>query len=994
MKKNIKVIIIVLLIYIYPILTFSSLEDMDQLIGHFDKTLNGLSASDPMIPSLLLRLADALTKRAELKKSKRISQNCKKCKTANDDMKRALFIYRSIQNKSPLEVRGHVFFQIGYINVLLGNQKAAINAYDKIIRSNKWKDLKPKSYIALGELFYKLSKFKRAKFYFSKSLELDFPNKGFVIYRIAWCNYHLNQLKLAVEDLFKLLDSPKQFLLEDETSGTKEIDRQFHKEVARDLATFLSKKDPKNKEIERLYRLSPKDQRVENIVYLAKELIRIGNKKKAIFLLKKILPKQTQAMDKLESHVWLFQLFVETNQPRSVLEAMKAISQLWSENTCNDLKDKKCQEFKSQVSEHMALWRNGNKSDLSNVLKTYLFYLLIFKDDINATYQVADIAQKLQLWQVSAEKYNMAIQMQSKVIAGIDNKERKDAIKFLEMMLLGYIKTAELSKDKKQLRTSYETYLKLSQSKSQWLEVFFLKTKLLYDQEEYEKAANDFISMALMSHKEKNNSAQKIKLQAAQLAVDTFILLKDDKKLEQISLQLAKEFPDQTPYFMKVNRTSLMNQALASSKYPKRAFQILNRMNVTGMDDDEKIKYYKNKLILLGQLKRVSEEVQLVNQFLEIKNLSEEDKKFALLRKFYLAELMLDFSTMHEINKEFNLENLTADQWALRKAFFAELAQEEYIQYYQEFLKLSKDSQKKFDVALKLFEKVSDQSAFFKQYKNILLHNSDILSDTLLENYINNKNKEQAFQILKSLTNTDAGKAIWRDEFLQELGIAARGVSQHQIRIENTDSIEDDIKERLQLFGSLEKKALVGVNAKELIGQLIAFYLVKKEALRLYNDLISVAKSPQLLELLGKEYVSNLEKQAELYKEKATAIDSQLDLLFKNSQVFDKLEDYLSKASKAIQTISKSHLALLINYLPEEERPRLRSILKNITQETQKKDQKDLPSDLDIKTLQDDIRKDPFNKKRVKKLIALEEMRDNKTMVLYLKERRLVMLEN
>ena len=992
MKKSIKVIVIILLIYIYPILGLSSLKDMDQLVAHFDKTLNGLSANDPMIPSLLLRLADALTKRAEIKKTEGMAQDCKKCKTDRDDIKRALFIYKSIQNKISLEMRGHIFFQMGYINVLLRNQKAAINSYDKIIRSNKWKNLKPKSYVALGELFYKIDKFKRAKFYFSKSLEFEFPNKGFVIYRVAWCNYHLNQLKLAVEDLFKLLGSPKQFLLKDEASSTKEVDKQFHREVARDLATFLSKKDPQNKEIEKLYRFSPKDQKVENIVYLAKELVRIGNKKKAIFLLKKILPKQTQAIDKLESHVWLFQLFVETNQSQNVLEAIKAISQFWNESSCNDLKNEKCKEFKKQINQHIVLWSHENKSDLSNVLKTYLFYLLIFKDDIEVTYQVADIAQKLQLWQLSIEKYSIVIEMQRKIIISVKEEEKQKAVEFLEHILLGYIKSTELSKDKKWLQASYETYLELSQSKNQWLKVFFLKAKLLYDQEKYEEAAKDFVSIAFMKVEEKDDSAQKIKFQAAQLAIDVFVLLKDNRQLERVSLKFIKEFPDQASYFMKINRTSLMNQALSLSKNPKKAFQVLNRIDLSGITGDEKIKYYKNKIILLGQLQRVSEEVQLVNQFLEIKNLSEEDKKFALLRRLYLAELMLDFSTMYEINKDFNLENLPSDQWILRKAFFAELAQENYVQYYHEFLKLSSDPQKKFDVALKLFKEFPDPLSFFRQYKSVLLHNPEILSDMLLDSYINDKNKEQISQTLKELmdTDTDAGQAIWRDKFLQELGALARRVSEHQIRMEDIHFVEDDVNERLRLFRGLENKALVGVNAKDIIGQLIAFYFVKKEALRFHDDLISITKS--LLGSERKEYLSNLEKQAKLYKEKATVIDSQLKTLFKSSQVFDKLENHLSKVSKSVRIISKSHLALLINYLPEEKKSRLRSILKNITQDQDKKGQKP-PSDLVINNLQEDIRKNPFDGRKIEKLITLEEMRDNKTMVLYLKERRLVMLE-
>ena len=111
MKKNIKVMIIALLIYIYPVLGLTSLEDMNQLVVHFDKTLNGLSANDPMIPSLLLRLADALTKRAQLNQAEEMARGCKKCEAGHADIKRALSLYKSIQNKVSSEIRGHVFFQ-------------------------------------------------------------------------------------------------------------------------------------------------------------------------------------------------------------------------------------------------------------------------------------------------------------------------------------------------------------------------------------------------------------------------------------------------------------------------------------------------------------------------------------------------------------------------------------------------------------------------------------------------------------------------------------------------------------------------------------------------------------------------------------------------------------------------------------------------------------------------------------------------------------------
>ena len=714
MRKKIRMVIVVLLIYLYPSLGAASLEEIDQLITHFDKTLNSLSANDPMISALILRLADALIKRGQLKQSAEMAKGCQECKAGQADIKRALSLYRSIQNKVSIQIRGHVFFQIGYISVLFEKYEDAINAYSKVIRSNRWKDLKPKSYIALGEVFYKINKFRKARFYFSKSLESEFPDKGFVIYKIAWCNYKLNQLKLAVEGLFKLLKSPKQFLLKDEASGTKEIDKVFHREVIKDLVSFLSKTDPQNKEIEMLYRFSPQGEKVSNAIYLANELLRIGNKKKAIFLWKKILPKQTQEIDKLDSYVWLFQLFIETHQPQEVLQTIEAIAEIWSKSNCDGLEKERCRGFKERMTRYITLWKDENKSDLSNVLKFYSFYLLIFKDDIEAAYQVADIAQKLQLWNLSREKYNSVIKMQEQLIAKIhDKQKKKEAIEFLESLLLGYIKTAELSKNKQWLLASYETYLELSQDKKQLLKVTFLKAKLFYDQKDYTKAVHAFVSIALIEIEE-DISAQKIRLQSAYLAIDSLVSIKDDAQLEKISLKFAKRFPNGVSRFMKVNRTSIMNQALRLSKDPEKALQILDRINLSGTTTDEKVKYYKNKIILLGQLRRVFDEIQLVKQLLKVKNLSKEDKKFAFLRKLYLAELMLDFPIMYEMNKEFNLENLPEDQWVLKKAFFAELAEQDYIQYYYDFLKLSKDSQKKFDVALKLLKEAPDQESFFQ----------------------------------------------------------------------------------------------------------------------------------------------------------------------------------------------------------------------------------------------------------------------------------------
>ena len=59
-----------------------------------------------------------------------------------------------------------------------------------------------------------------------------------------------------------------------------------------------------------------------------------------------------------------------------------------------------------------------------------MFYLRIFKDDIEATYQAANIAQKLKLWRLSIGKYNEAIQMQKNLIGGANEEKNKQAVEF------------------------------------------------------------------------------------------------------------------------------------------------------------------------------------------------------------------------------------------------------------------------------------------------------------------------------------------------------------------------------------------------------------------------------------------------------------------------------------------------------------------------------------------------------------------------------------
>src|SRR5690606_17083132 len=133
------------------------------------------------------------------------------------------------------------------------------------------------AHFGLGEIQFRKGKYKEANSEYEKALAIkETPNRGQVMYRLAWTQFNLRKVEQATNTLITVLKTPR--LMTRSTTEGSSIDVGFQTEASRDLATFLSRKRVGSKEIQLILSVSPQDSALDNLVYLADELDRLGKK--------------------------------------------------------------------------------------------------------------------------------------------------------------------------------------------------------------------------------------------------------------------------------------------------------------------------------------------------------------------------------------------------------------------------------------------------------------------------------------------------------------------------------------------------------------------------------------------------------------------------------------------------------------------------------------------------------------------------------------------
>ncbi len=935
------------------------------LINKLEKVQMQLAPNDSSKVSVTLRLADLYAERARISSMQELNEGCQNCVVGDADRKKALRFYNEVMNRAPESTRGKVMVQVGHLYQLTGNEDKAIQFYNQVLTKEKTPALLAEANLSLGELYFKRRDHAKAQGYYNEVLKNPAAtSKGLAAYRKAWCAFNQGQIASAIEQIQTVLKTPA--LLNRNGSQGSQIDPQFHEEVSLDYVTFLGKEKLDMKLVQSLYDLSPERLKVQNVQGLALEQERLGKKAEALTVWKFVYGFLSKPEDRLAAQISMTQLEFDAGNRKAALENYEKALQVWREfKSCGS---NQCEELRKRARQFVVSWNQLEKKQVSpELLTAYQLYTATFPEDVDMHIYMAQVAQDL-------KDYPTASAAMTKAIPLLVSKQENDK---LETMLLKQIELAETAKNEDMQAQAADAYLKYSPKKTKAFEVQYQKARAQYEKGNYAVAVEDLKKLALS-----NGGDMKVRKQAADLSLDGLVLLKDEARLAAWAKEFAATFKDSSQEYAKIVQKSILTKsAQMADQSSESAYRELLAFNVSQAEPQDRLKYYKNKLILAEKLQKFPEALSAADDLLAQKELSAEDREFAWARKAYLSELLLDFGTALAATEKIE-KSINSEDKALKLAIFAELSGSQSEAYYQRYLTASKDEEQKRLVAAELVRKSKTPEKALEAYRPVLQKSPALLAQLTAEVYAKTGNEALLKKTIKdpALAATDAGKLMARIEFLKTFSGFKKKITGLKLETANDRKLAASIKSRAGALDELEKMTKQAIQSSDWTSQLVSLDLLAKESDRFYSELLSAPVPAGLSGEDEQQYLSLLSAQAAPYQTKAAAAKVKVDEFWKNPN----WESALTHAwnEKSLRALIQVEIAALKETAPEQTRNLASLEAEPATAEIAARPSTQLVQDARRKVYQK-----PFDKQALEDLLSVEKKSENTAMVQYLQTR-------
>lgn len=928
------------------------------LIDKLTQVFLKLPEGDATKVKLTLRLADLHAERGRLQAKAELEKGCIECHNGLADRKKALEYYQYVLDKLQGESKHNVLVQVGHIYEVLGENQKAIEFYQKVIAS-AGADKSSEAQFSLGEIYFKQRNYAAAEKHYQQALlDSSFPRKGLASFRMAWCRYNLGDVAAATAGLENILKSPK--LLSSTSEGVANVDSDFKSEVAKDYTVFMAHSSQIGLDaIKKVQELSPEASRIENLSFLAKELERLGQINQAMGAWELVIAETSDPQVRMEGLIYLGGLQLKSENKAAILPFLqRAFSQWSSLSQCKV--ESQCEELKKRVRALVFDWNRTEKENPSPALiEAYQAYLGVAPNDREALELAAHAA-------LLAKNYPLAYQWVQAAYKNADNKDIQ------EKLLLKRIEVAEAAKNATWLAESQANYLQLSSTKSRVAEIRYQMAQKLYEDKKYQAAAEQFKQLALQS-----GTTTKLRVQAAEMALDALVLEKKDNLIESWANEFAQVFPDQRKRFRGLASQSVLTQTAslsAGATGDLAAWQTLLRFDLTSADDNQKKTYYKNKTILARKLKKFSDMDESLRSLLSFNNLTKEEVQFGLENKVWLSEIQLNFDEAFESYKKLN-----NGQW-LELARLADLAEKPAETYYFNYIKQPDNQDIAFTVCLKL---VKDAKGIMPEHSPCLPYlnkDKDLFASVLLEVMSANKTPVQIAQVFKAnnLDGTPAALVLKRAVLIIEGENNLKKLRAHKLD-GHSDRVAGSLKTRMNFVTNLEKTIAKATEIQDWLSQTLLLTELKKEYLRFYNDLLALPTPEGLNANEQQEYVSLLGQQAAPYKEKADQIQFKLDELWKNEKAIDQMYTDFHKSSSELQAILGPQIEMIRSSVAAN--PSFPDLV------YRKEEKKSVPSIALLENARQQVKASPLNKAALQQLIQFETARGYQPMIIYLNSR-------
>jgi hypothetical protein len=1017
----------------------------DLLIQKLTQVNQSLAPAEPSRVGISLRLADLLSERARRASlAANASPGSQGEQKAVSDRQLALKYYLDCVTKAAPESQGKIYTQIGHLYELLGDETKAVSVYSALLARPGVPSAQAEAHLSLGEIAFKSRQYKTAEKEYAAVLAIpEASSRGLAAYRLAWSQFNSGQSALAIGGLKTILATPA-LLSRTSTAAAQNraasIDPQFQEEVSRDLVTFLAHEKVTSQDMQAVFDLSPEGLKLSNLSALATELERVGQTQAAIEAWQFHQKRQTKLLARLEGQIHLSQILMQLSQNSQTASRAAALTEyqnalnLWPQVNESDAckassagTADSCRELQTRLKNFIVDWNRVEtlKKSLSpDLLATYQAYLMVFPKEIDMRLWSAQLASALNNHEAAFAAYKRAVDDLLAAPSGAAGLPVANAVANkvqLEAATLGMIASAEMLKKPDFLDLAYQTYIDHSPEQKKAFQVRYQQAHLVYERGDYNKAAPLLLEVAVANQDRTDTGARNLKIQAAELALDSLVLTKAsdaDSKMETWAVDFSGRFPERKDEFNKLARTAIMNQAsvLGQAKQYDQAWQTLARFQVGEATPEERVLYYKNRLIVAEKLNLFSESRQAATSLAREPQASAADRQFALTRQAWLSEMVLDFDSALKTTEELPAGAFAqVDQKWLRLALFAELAAKDPKPFYEKYLKDSHDQASRTEIAARLVRESATPLIELNKQKEQLKSSPELYARMALETAVKTSNLDLVKKSLKEpgVAATAAGKAMARTLIINDLTQLQGKFATAKLLSATQRQLSQSLKARIKLLDNLEALSTTSVHSQDWTAQLLTLSTLARESERFYQEILQLPVPAGLSGEETQQYLALLTAQAAPHQQRAQALGKKVEEFWQGgsenstadssgaqrTDVLLALKTNLQSETGAMHEHFARELEKIQAIAPEEKKTEIAAILKGDTQTAKAEDGHTTeaatgtsvaalaPTGENLEKARASVRSHPLDRVSVANLLSLEERAGHRSMAGYLQTR-------
>ena len=949
------------------------------VINKLNGVLETLPENSAGRSDLELRLADLYSERSRLEAMDDVAKNCTQCNESKTDRQSAIQLYkkgiakRGFHNPDK-ETKGRVVLQLAQLYELQGQTDEAKKVFEEVVKNSDQysQELLGLSYAGLGEIYFNRIKYVDAQNNFEKALSITAtPRKTHILYRVAWCRFHRDDYAKGTALLVQTLESP-------ETAD----DNSFREEASRDLATFLSQGTVGAAEIQKLTDLSPANVRKDNLVYLAKELDRLGKKSMSVAVWNVVGQNEKSPIDQMESHLRMAELQFDAGKKDETLNELQATLDVWKTDGCASKGgEDECVVLRNRLKKLVIDWnRSEQDAPTALLLNAYAVFVSVFPD-MEMNYRAALVARHLgQLDQAIQYYGNAAVLASQELKNGISNKDEAGIFeKDFEASLLGQIEIAEQTKDAQKRADAYSRYLTLNPHGQKAFEVKYQQAHLLYDAGRNLEAANSFRALALNTSGDTD-----LREKSADLSLDALVLAKSDENVVPWAQEYAKAFASRKADYLKIASHGTLSEVAtaintpgASNSQLRTSLNKLNQLNLSTATTAEKIAYFRNKLIIAEKLRDLPEVKSAANALLGLKKISAEDREFALSRLAWAAEMTLDFKTAFSLTSKLSQKQVTAQEKTLKLAMLSELSGGNSTPYFEKYIAMSPVTDQTVGIAAKLVRRAKNPRRVLAKYERLISQRPEVLAGLALEIFARDHDYGFAKSMLhdSAIQKTAAARVFSRFLYMKSFKTLEAEVANDHL---NTRVLTRSLKNRLARLQNLESATARAAKTGDWFLQIVTLDFLSKQDRRLAAEIITIDSPKGLSRSQSLQYKEMLAVDAEKYRARGMELGGKVTELWNQEGMTSQLLEDYRNAKGEVRHLLAEELGQIAHVAPRGQRRVLIATL--ATGEAK-------PASINLKAAEQTVKENPFNVGDIEKLISLVENAGGETMVAYLDAR-------